>query len=188
MPELDRWVVAHALTELADRRRAGKDTTFFIKLSGLTLNDKAFPPWLGKQLNALKIPGDSIVFEISESIAIRHIVQVKKFMNWLKVMHCRSALDHFGTHPQSIDIMKELSADFLKIDRSFMHNLSDNKENMDKVKSIVGTAQSLNKQTIAQFVQDANCLRVLWQCGVDYIQGYFLQRPDETMMYDFSES
>jgi len=187
MPALDRWVVEHALTELAERRRGGKNTTFFIKLSGMTLNDKAFPPWLSKQLNAIKLPGDSVVFEISESMAIRHTVQVKKFINWLKVLHCRSALDHFGTHPQSMDIMRELSADYLKIDRSFMHNLSSNKENRDKVKSIVGTAHSLNKLTIAEFVQDANCLSVLWQCGVDYIQGYFLQRPDAAMIYEFSE-
>ena len=152
----------------------------------MTLNDKAFPPWLSKQLNAIKLPGDSVVFEISESMAIRHTVQVKKFINWLKVLHCRSALDHFGTHPQSMDIMRELSADYLKIDRSFMHNLSSNKENRDKVKSIVGTAHSLNKLTIAEFVQDANCLSVLWQCGVDYIQGYFLQEPHERLDYDFS--
>jgi len=187
MPELDRWVVNNALTELADRRGAGKDTTFFIKLSGMTLNDKGFPPWLSKQLNSIKLPGDSIVFEISESLAIRYPTQIKKFINWLKVLHCRSALDHFGTHPQSLDLMKELSADYLKIDRSFMHNLSGNKENKDKVKSIVGTAHALNKLTIAEFVQDANCLSVLWQCGVDYIQGYFLQRPDTAMMYEFSE-
>lgn len=187
MPALDRWVVEHALTELAERRNAGRDTTFFIKLSGMTLNDKSFPPWLSKQLNTIKLPGDSIVFEISESMAIRHPAQVKKFINWLKVLHCRSALDHFGTHPKSMDIMKDLAADYLKIDRSFMHNLSDNKENRDKVKSIVGTAHSQNKLTIAEFVQDANSLSVLWQCGVDYIQGYFLQRPDADMMYEFSE-
>jgi EAL domain-containing protein (putative c-di-GMP-specific phosphodiesterase class I) len=86
-----------------------------------------------------------------------------------------------------MDIIKELSADFLKIDRSFIHNLANTKGNIEKIKSIVGEAQSLNKQTIAQFVQDANSLSILWQCGVDYIQGYFLQRPEASLMYEFTE-
>ena len=187
MPELDRWVADHAITELAARRRNGKNTTFFIKLSGMTLNDKDFPTWLSKKLNTIKLPGDSLVFEVSESVAIRHPAQVKKFINWLKVLHCRCALDHFGTNPRSMDIMKELPVDYIKLDRSFMHNLSENKDNRAKVKSIVGTAHSMEKMAIAVFVQDANSLSTLWQCGVDYIQGYFVQQPDAAMSYDFSE-
>ena len=187
MPQVDRWVIENALIELAKRHVAGKQTTFFIKLSASTLKDKLFPAWFGKKINTIKLPAGSVVFEINESIAIRHTVQVKKYINWLKTMRCSCAIDHFGTHPSSMDIIKELSADFLKIDRSFIHNLANTKGNIEKIKSIVGEAQSLNKQTIAQFVQDANSLSILWQCGVDYIQGYFLQRPEASLMYEFTE-
>ena len=187
MPQVDQWVVENALIELAKRHVSGKQTTFFIKLSAMTLKDKQFPSWLSKNINAIKLPAGSVVFEISESIAIRHTVQVKKYINWLKTMRCSCAIDHFGTQPRSMEIIKELPADYLKIDRSFMHNLTDKSENKDRIKSIVALAQSVNKRTIAEFVQDANSLSILWQCGVDYIQGYFLQRPESSMMYDFAD-
>jgi len=187
MPQVDRWVVENALIELAKRHVGGKQTTFFIKLSALTLKDKLFPAWFGNKINAFKLPAGSVIIEISESIAIRHTVQVKKYINWLKTMQCGCAIDHFGTHPASMDIIEELPADYLKIDRSFIHNLANKNDSKEKIKSIVGAAQSFNKQTIAEFVQDASSLSILWQCGVDYIQGYYLQRPEASMMYEFSE-
>ena len=67
-----------------------------------------------------------------------------------------------------------------------MHNLASDKENQSMVKSIVEMAASLNKPVIAEFVEDANCLTILWQSGIQFIQGHFLQKPGSAMDFDFS--
>jgi EAL domain-containing protein (putative c-di-GMP-specific phosphodiesterase class I) len=95
-------------------------------------------------------------------------------------------LEHFGASPNSFQLLKHLPVDFLKIDGSFIHNLASDTDNQAMVKSILDTAKSTNKQCIAEYVEDAHSLAVLWQSGIHFIQGNFLQEPSEELDYDFS--
>ena len=114
------------------------------------------------------------------------LTNTKKLISGLKQLHCRIVLEHFGTGLNSMKTLKHLDIDILKIDGSLIQNLSNDNENQERVKEITQTAHSMGKLTIAEFVQDANSLAVLWQCGVNYIQGYFLQEPSTSLDYDFS--
>ena len=77
--------------------------------------------------------------------------------------------------------------DFVKLAGNFVDNLSGDSKSQAMVKAVVQTAHDLGTLTVATFVQDASKMATLWQCNVDYIQGYFLQAPDEDMSYNFSE-
>lgn len=182
---VDRWVIGRALSVLAERRQGGHDTTFFVKLSAKSALDETLLPWISEQLKKTRLQGNSLVFEISESSAVTHLKQVKAFAAGLKELHCGFSLEHFGNGMNSFQLLKHIPADYLKIDGSFMHNLASNQENQAMVKSITEMAHSMGKTTIAEFVEDANSLAVLWQSGVNYIQGHFLQEPGEEMNYDF---
>lgn len=183
--KVDRWVIQRAVAVLTERRRQGHDTIFFIKLSVKTLNDQTVLPWIAEQLKGARLQGDSIVFELSEPAAFTNLKQAKLFHSGLQELRCGLALEHFGSGVNSLQLLKHLPADYLKIDGSFMHNLAGSSQNQETVKSITEAAHAIGKTTIAEYVEDASSLAVLWQCGVNYIQGHFLQSPGEEMNFDF---
>ena len=111
----------------------------------------------------------------------------KQFLAGLKELRCGFAIEHFGARENAFQILKHLPADYLKIDGSLMHKLAQHPEQQDAVKSIAAQAHDMGKLTIAEFVEDASSLSVLWQCGVKFIQGNFLQEPHPLMDYEFWE-
>lgn len=187
LPDIDRWVVDHALATLAQRRAEGYDTVLFIKISGTTLDDEDFLPWVVERLQQHAVNPEAVVFEVAEKEAGGHLKGAKRFLKAMRELHVGTALEHFGGSPQSFQLLKHLPVDFLKIDGAFVHNLTADEDNQAMVKSICEMAKSMHKKTIAEFVQDASSLTLLFQYGVDYIQGYFLQAPHPAMDYDFSE-
>jgi diguanylate cyclase (GGDEF)-like protein/PAS domain S-box-containing protein len=186
MPDVDRWVIRHALQRLAEEHARNKQTNFFIKLSGYSLNDPSLLPWLSEQIKEFRISADTISFELDESTAFVHLNETKSFIAGVKQLHCKIVLEHFGASSNSIKNLKHLDVDFLKIDGELINSLADDSQSQETVKTIIQTAHSMGKLTIAEFVQDANSLALLWQFGVNYIQGHFLQEPSTELEYDFT--
>ncbi len=182
---VDRWVIVHAIKVLRERILSGKDTIIFIKLSVTSVKDENMLTWLAEVLKKSKIDPTKLVFEVHESTINTVLRHAKNFVDELKKLKCGFCLEHFGTGENSIQILKHLRASYIKIDGSFMRNLASNQENQAMVKSMTELAQSVKTATIAEFVEDASSLAVLWQCGINYIQGNFLQQPHELMNYDF---
>ena len=186
MPDIDRWVIRHALQRLAEEHAKNKQTNFFIKLSGYSLNDPGLLPWLSEQIKEYRVSGDTVVFELDDTSAFMHRNETKAFIAGMKQLHCKIVLEHFGRSPNSIKNLKHLDVDFLKIDGEMINSLASDSQYQDSVKSIIQTAHSMGKLTIAEFVQDANSLALLWQFGVNYIEGNFLQEPSTELEYDFT--
>jgi diguanylate cyclase (GGDEF)-like protein/PAS domain S-box-containing protein len=188
MPHIDRWVIKNAFARIAQERKNGKQMRFFIKLSADSIIDKTLLPWISEGMKNLRITGDSVGFEVSEAVAMMHLTHAKTLINGLKQLRCNLVLDHFGTGLNPFNALKHLNVDYLKIDASLISELSSKEQSQMAVKSITEMAHSKGKLTIAEGVQDANSLAVLWQCGINYIQGYFLQEPNEQLDYDFSST
>jgi len=186
MRDVDRWVIKNAAKKLAASRSQGKNTFFFIKLSVDSLIDKTLLPWISETIKNERIAGDAIAFEITEAVAMTHLTQAKALTNGLKQLRCNVVLEHFGSGLNSFKALKHLSVDYLKIDGSLIESLASEEESQVTVKSITEMAHSSGKLTIAEYVQDANSLAVLWQCGINYIQGYFLREPTPELDYDFT--
>ncbi len=187
MPEIDRWVIRSSMQTLVKLHGDNKETSLLVKLSGYSVNDPTLLSWINEQLNEFHLPGDTLIFEIKESSMLHQPEAVVQLINGLKQLHCRTALGHFGSDPRSLDYLEQLHVDFVKLDGAFVDNLSGDSKSLAMVKAVVQTAHDLGTLTVATFVQDASKMATLWQCNVDYIQGYFLQAPDGDMSYDFSE-
>ena len=187
MPEIDRWVIRASMQTLVKLHGDNKETSLLVKLSGYSVKDQTLVAWINQQLNEFHLPGDTLIFEIKESCMLRQPEAVVQLVNGLKQLHCRTALGHFGSDPRSLDYLEQLHVDFVKLDGAFVDNLSGDSKSLAMVKAVVQTAHDLGTLTVATFVQDASKMATLWQCNVDYIQGYFLQAPDGDMSYDFSE-
>lgn len=186
--DIDRWVIGNAVRLLAEHQRSsGKPAVFFIKLSGVSLSDPELLPWISERLKAARLQGDSLVFELHQQTATAHLKEAKQFVAGLKQLRCGFAIEHFGARDNAFHILKHLATDYLKIDGSLMHKLAQNTEQQETVRNIAAQAHEMGKLTIAEFVEDASSLSVLWQCGVKFIQGNFLQEPHPLMDYEFSE-
>ena len=185
MVAVDRWVIVHAIKVLRERLLAGKDTVVFIKISNTTITEPKMLGWINDVIEKSKVNPKKLVFEVHENAINDILRQAKDFVEGLKKLKCSFCLEHFGTGKNSIQVLKHLQADYIKIDGSFMRDLASNQENQAMVKSMTELAQGMKASTIAEFVEDASSLAVLWQCGINYIQGNFLQQPNEIMDYDF---
>lgn len=186
--KLDDWVFENAIKVLARRQQEGNPAIFFVKLTIDSLNDTSFVERLKYKLNEYGIPGRNLCMELSEPMAETNLRQAMQFSRQIKELGCSLTIEHFGKGLDSGKLLNELPVDYIKIDGAFMHNLGSNTENKETVIRVTGEALNKEVFTIASFVEDADSLAVLWSCGVNYMQGNFLQEPDADLKYDFNTS
>ena len=182
--EIDRWVIKTAFRRLVELRETDSEALFFIKLSGSTLSNAELPLWVNEQLKENCLVSDGIVFEIAEQLVIDDLTNARAFVEAMKTLNCQVAIEHYGNCDQP-QLLKHLPFDILKIDGGLTNGLSSNKENQARVQAILELANEHDKQTIAECVDDAGSLAQLWQYGVDFIQGNFVQEPSKDLEYDF---
>ncbi len=183
---IDRWVLLNTITTLTQCWKEGKRTLFFVKLAANSLKDASLMTWLKQQLKKYNVPKNSLIFEVKESVAVTSLKYTAELAKSLQELNCGFALDDFGTGKNPFELLKHIPADYLKLERSFMEELSTSTENQEAVKAITEKAMEMHKLTIAQCVQDATSLSVLWGMGINFIQGNFLQEPAPDLDYDFT--
>jgi len=183
LPAIDRWVIGAAIRSIAERERAGHRTTFFIKLTPQSLEDQTLLAWIAQQLKNARQRGDSLVFEMPESKVVTSLKPARAFLKGLEQIHCGFALEQFGSGLNSFQLLKHIPAHYLKIDRNYMAELPKHKENQEKIKEICDQAHHAGKLTVAEFVEDAASMSILFSCGVNFVQGNFLQEPEKIMAH-----
>jgi diguanylate cyclase (GGDEF)-like protein/PAS domain S-box-containing protein len=176
-PAIDRWVLNQAIEHLRARDRSGSPTTFFVKLTSRSLEDTQLLPWLGERLKQAALKNGKLVLETTESKVVTALRPAQEFINAWKQLGGQFALEQFGSGLNSFQLLNHIDADYLKIDRSYMADLPQQQESQKKVVEICRQARELKKQTIAEWVEDAASTSLLFACGVDFVQGNFLQEP-----------
>ncbi|MCG8518008.1 MAG: EAL domain-containing protein [Pseudomonadales bacterium] len=185
--KIDRWVILQTVKQLATHRARGHDTRLFLNVSAETLVDKTFSAWLSVALKAVRLPGDALIFQMREGDTTNHMKQAKEFVRSLHELHCKISLSQFGGAINPFNTLKHVDVDYVKIDGSFTEELQKNDEAKEQLKEMVQSLQSAGKLTIIPMVENATVLATLWQAGVNYIQGYYVQAPVPQMNYDFGE-
>ncbi len=179
-PSIDRWVIDSAfrwLVSQADERE--RLAMCSINLSGQSLGDDKFLPFVIDQFHRSGIDGKKICFEITETAAIANFSQASRFIQALKELGCRFALDDFGTGLSSFGYLKHFPVDYLKIDGSFVRGLLHDPIDREMVRSINEIGHLTGKKTIAEFAENAEIVEVLRGLGVDYAQGYGISQPQK---------
>ncbi|MBI5235416.1 MAG: EAL domain-containing protein [Deltaproteobacteria bacterium] len=150
---------------------------FSMNLSGKDLGDADLLRFIQAKIETTGADPRNLIFEITETAAIRDIVAAKKFVHALKGMGCKFSLDDFGVGFTSFSYLKALSMDYIKIDGSFIMNLHKDASDQVFVKAMTGLAKGLGIKTVAEFVGDERVLKLLKEYGVDYAQGYLIGKP-----------
>ena len=172
MSSVDRWVVRKTLALLADHRQALGRLYCAINLSGQSLCDPAFLPYVLEQLRHHDIPPASVGFEITETAAIANFEQAQRFLAEIRALGSRVALDDFGSGLSSFGYLKNLPVDFLKLDGSFVRDMVEDPADHAMVESINQLGHVMGMHTIADYVDNEATLASLRRLGVDYAQGH----------------
>ena len=128
------------------------------------------------------------MFQVAESTAERSLRDMFGFLGGIKMLGCGFCLDRFGRGADSLNLLKNLGADYVKLDMYFVNNIAKDPKKQTQFKELVQTLETLGVSTIVGGVEDVKAMPILWSLGVDLIQGFFLQHPYREMSYDFAGS
>ncbi|NHN37233.1 ammonium transporter [Pseudomaricurvus alcaniphilus] len=177
--EIDLWVLKNALAWIGDNAaRAGDD--FYLcalNISGPSISDDTCLREIMGFFDRYKVPGNKVCFEITETAAISNLESARKFFRALKNKGCKFALDDFGAGLSSFGYLKTLPVDYLKIDGSFIKDIHNNSVDSVMVQAINTIGHEMGLKTIAEFVESQDILDHLQTLGVDYAQGYHIDKP-----------
>lgn len=179
MPHIDRWVIENVFKYLNESRLGQQqEGVFFINLSGNSLSDKAFFDDIRIYQKKYNINPERICFEITETSAIANLTDAVGFIEEIRAIGFKFALDDFGVGLSSFSYLKTIPVDFLKIDGSFVRNMNQNAIDQGIVEACHRVAKAAGLQTIAEFVEDDATLEKLVEIGVDFAQGYGVAKPE----------
>ncbi|WP_369601154.1 EAL domain-containing protein [Hahella sp. SMD15-11] len=178
MQDVDRWVVGRVLDWMvANRSRIESLGGISINLSGHSLNDEVLLEYIFEKLTHFDCPLDKITFEITEASAITQLADVVDFINELHEYGAHFCLGNFGTGVSSVQFLKQLPVDMIKIDGSFIRDLHTDKNDQLMVRSMTEMAHFLGKEVVAPHVEHREVVTTLKMLGVDYAQGFHIERP-----------
>lgn len=180
MPMVDRWVIVHALRDLAFRPEEGKSDdgyTLAINLSGTSLNDDKFLEFVIAAIDEHRPHERTICFEITETAAISNLARAVHFMNELKARGCEFSLDDFGNGLSSFSYLQNLPVDYIKIDGNFVRNIAANHVHQCMVDAIHRVGKAMGIRMIAEHVESRQTLELLAEIGVEYVQGFHISAP-----------
>ncbi|WP_372694822.1 EAL domain-containing protein [Immundisolibacter sp.] len=176
MPLIDRYVLTRVLGRLLDPAR-GNGTRLSVNLSGRSLEDAEVIGLLEAYFENPAHPAGRLCLELTETTAVSHLGRTREFIGRLRGAGCLFALDDFGTGVSSFAYLKHLPVDFLKLDGSFVRDITREPIDHAMVEAIHRLSTIMGFQTIAEFVEDAATLELLREIGVNYGQGFLLGRP-----------
>ena len=183
--EIDRWVVGHAISVIGNRLRADQPTTLLVKITQASIIDDSLSRFIGEQLAAHNVSGEHLVLQLPEAKVFTNLRAAQEFAAAVARHGCRVGLEQFGVGLDSFQLLSHFDPAFLKLDRSFMEDLPKNAANQQRVREIADKARGLGIKSIAEFVQDAGSMSILFSSGIDYVEGYFLAPAGPEMNYDF---
>jgi diguanylate cyclase (GGDEF)-like protein len=178
VPDIDRWVIRHALDWLKGLGSLADEVRININICGPTASDPQFHRFVRNRIAERGIPPTSLCFEITESTAISSLANASALIDALGDLGCRFALDDFGSGLSSFNQLRHLKVHYLKIEGSFIQNIDRDPINRALVESINTIGKKLGKRTVAEYVENDRILDILRDIDVDLAQGFGLHKPE----------
>jgi EAL domain-containing protein (putative c-di-GMP-specific phosphodiesterase class I) len=175
---IDRWVIGASLSLAAQRR----PSCLFVRISRDSLLDGTVPEWLDTQLKASRAQPGRVCFQVTEELAAAHRTEVQALAVALKRRGLRFALERFGSGRDPVALLQSIPLDFVKIDGALVQGLAANTALQSRITQLVDGARARKILTIAERVEDANTMAVLFQLGVQFVQGYFINEPEQVVL------
>ena len=174
MKNIDRWMIKSAI-EFCNKNNADR---VFVRLSRQSVTDPSTAAWMEQEFDKRKFDCSRLVTQVPERDAAKHIKQTQKLVKQLRKLGVGFALEHYGVDQERFQILDLLKPDYIKIDGELMHSLMTDKQMQGCVQRIVKAAGERKIKTVAERVENANAMAVLFQLGLDYMQGHYVHEPE----------
>ncbi len=174
MLNIDRWIIAASMNYC----NRGAATQVFVRLSTPSMQESSLIAWITKELENHQMDPGRLCLQVPEREAAKHIKQTKHVVGALRKLGVRFALEHFGIDQNRFQILDILKPNYIKIDGELMHTLSTDTKMQESIQTVVAAADQRNIETIAERVENANAMAVLFQLGVHFMQGYYVDEPE----------
>ncbi|MCK5894896.1 MAG: EAL domain-containing protein [Endozoicomonadaceae bacterium] len=185
--KMDRWVILESIKQLINhKKQTQKKAHMFIHLSSVSLQDKTLLPWVMMILNKTPINADSLIFQFSEKNAILYRSDAHRLLTEAQKIGLRTSLCDFGLCLKPMKVAEEFRTDYVRLDTSMTQNMENDKEQEEIVKETIRKLGNLQRKTIAVLIENPCALNAFWRTQIDYVQGFFVQRPKLDMEFDFS--
>ncbi len=182
MVAIDRWVVERSLRMLEERSQQNRPARLFVRLSDQSLTDKSLLPWLEKLLGGVFFSSGHLVFQVAEKSAEKYITDTRTLAEGAHRLQCGFALEHFGLGHNPLHTLGLIRhVDYIKIDGSLTAALTTEEDKREIVQKFMGRSKELKVHTVAEKVEKPETMAVLYQLGMEYIQGNYIQEPDVVM-------
>lgn len=178
MPEVDRWVLQQTCLILATLDRNKPSPRYFVRITADTLQDPELADWLSRSINNCDHQPDCIALELPEPVIEKDLKTTVMGLRKLKEKGCKICISHFGDTEKSKGIIDIIKPDYVKLKASDVQQLVSNPEASEKLKKLIALASARGILTIAPAVENAAALAALWQCGVNFAQGYYMEEPE----------
>ncbi len=178
MPQIDRWVVSNSIARLSEAYETVEQqgAVFSINLSGQSLGDDDILEFIEEEIEQSKLGYSSFCFEITESAAVSNLDKAQAFIDRLRHCGCQISLDDFGVGLSSFAYLKNFNVDTLKIDGSFIRDITKNRISESMVAAITQVAKVMKLKTVAEYVETEKARKLLCKLGVDYAQGHIIAK------------
>jgi EAL domain-containing protein (putative c-di-GMP-specific phosphodiesterase class I) len=174
MKNIDRWVIKNAV-KFCENSEADR---VFVRLSTQSILDPSTVDWMDAEFEQKEFDCSRLVMQVPERDAAKHIKHVQAIVKQLRKMGIGFALEHYGVDREKFQILDILQPDYIKIDGELMHALMTDTDTQQNVEVIVRAAHERKIKTIAERVENANAMAVLFQLGLDYMQGHYVHEPE----------
>ncbi len=171
---MDQCVIRNAIAAIAANPELNQ---IAINLSAQSFLDERLLPHIESTLEAFNLPATRVIFEITESASINNLTATRAMIEKLNRLGCHFSIDDFGTGFSTFNYLKQLPAQHVKIDGSFVRDMLNDPIDLALVKAINDISRSLDKRSVAEYVENEDIFLALKEIGVDYGQGYFISRP-----------
>jgi diguanylate cyclase (GGDEF)-like protein len=179
MPQIDRWVVSNTLARLSSHVDYLKENRalFAINLSGQSLGDDEILNFIEEEIDSSGVPCETLCFEVTESAAVSNRQKAQAFIDTLRKRGCKFSLDDFGAGLSSFAYLKNFKVDTLKIDGSFIRDITENRISESMVAAITQVAKVMQLETVAEYVESSETKDLVARLGVDFAQGFAVGKP-----------
>ncbi|WP_456380614.1 EAL domain-containing response regulator [Thiolapillus sp.] len=184
MAEIDRWIIRNAIREVARHRSDGHKLNFMITLSAPAIEDDSLLLWICDCLREFKAKGAWLTFAVSHSDVIGHLEKMEQLAEGLHKINCRISLTHFPFEQEAVNVVRHLQCDLVCFSPDISGKLAQDKEQQELLKDYNQQLHQEKVKTIVIYIEEAAQLTILWNVGVDFIQGNFIQKPVDTIIYD----